>query len=184
MARIPFFSKGVVYDTTHQVVQLGQVVEYFSLGQTLPEKCVISEVFRDERGEFRYTMIGLKSLLIHSTRFVFSDRDTAIGAYADLAYPVFMAPERVKELAAHAAVATEARRRAEERKREFLHRGVEVVDYSERCLVIFTSDPNDVVVLERIRAKRNSGLVWQGRKRAGWIFPKCRQAQLAAVMTL
>ena len=184
MARIPFFSKGIVYDTPQPVVQPCQVVMYFSLAQALPEKCVISEVSCDDQGEFRYTMIGLKSLSIHTTRFIFSDEDTALGAYADFTYPVFMTSEQVKELAARAAAVAEERRRAEERKRAFLHRGVEIVDYSERCWAIFTSDPNDIVVLECIRAKRNSGLVWQGRKRAGWIFPKCRQEQLASVMVL
>lgn len=184
MARIPFFSKGVVYDTTHQVVRHCQVVECFSLGRTLPEKCVVSEVLCDAQGEFRYTLIGLKTLSIHTTRFIFSDQDTAIGVYVDLAYPVFMAPEQVAGLAVRAAAAAEAHRKAEERQQAFLHRGVEVVDYSERCLAIFTSDPNDALILERIRAKRNSGLVWQGRKRAGWVFPKCRQEQLAAVMML
>lgn len=184
MARIPFFSKGIVYDTTQQVVQPCQVVVYFSLRQALPEKCVISEVLCDDRGEFRYTMIGLKSLSIHTTRFIFSEQDTALGAYADFTCPMFMTSEQVEELAARAAAAAEECRRADERKRAFLHRDIEVVDYSERCLAIFTADPNDIVVLERIRAKRNPSLMWQGRKRAGWIFPKCRQEQLAAVMVL
>ena len=51
-------------------------------------------------------------------------------------------------------------------------------------MAIFTDDPADVAILERIRAKRNPGLKYKGRKVAGWIFPKCRQEQLAAVVTM
>ena len=39
-------------------------------------------------------------------------------------------------------------------------------------------------ILERIRAKRNQHLTYQGQKVAGWIFPKCRQAELAAVVRI
>ena len=96
----------------------------------------------------------------------------------------FLAAEQVEEVIARAAAAEKQRREEAAIAQRRLHRGALVVDYSAKALAIFTDEPSDVLVLERIKAKRNSSLTYQGRKVAGWIFPKYRQAQLAAVMSL
>ena len=103
---------------------------------------------------------------------------------SDLAYPTFLAAEQVEEVISRAAAAEKQRREEAAIAQQRLHRGALVVDYSAKALAIFTDEPSDVSVLERIKAKRNSSLTYQGRKVAGWIFPKYRQAQLAAVMSL
>mgnify|MGYP000187323031 CR=1 FL=1 len=92
--------------------------------------------------------------------------------------------EQVEEVISRAAAAEKQRREEAAIAQQRLHRGALVVDYSAKALAIFTDEPSDVSVLERIKAKRNSSLTYQGRKVAGWIFPKYRQAQLAAVMSL
>ena len=107
MAQVALLTKGIVYDTSRQVGTLHQVVERFMLGDSLCEKCIVTEIMFDEHDGYTYTLMA-----------------------------------------------------------------------------IFTDEPADVLVLERIKAKRNSSLTYQGRKVAGWIFPKYRQAQLAAVMSL
>ena len=90
----------------------------------------------------------------------------------------------IEEVISRAAAAEKQRREEAAIAQQRLHRGALVVDYSAKALAIFTDEPSDVSVLERIKAKRNSSLTYQGRKVAGWIFPKYRQAQLAAVMSL
>ena len=150
MAQVALLTKGIVYDTSRQVVTLHQVVERFMLGDSLCEKCIVTEIMFDEHAGYTYTLIGLKSLRNFRTHFIFDEHESASGFFAQ--------------------------RR--------LHRGALVVDYSAKALAIFTDEPSDVLVLERIKAKRNSSLTYQGRKVAGWIFPKYRQAQLAAVMSL
>lgn len=184
MAQIVFLTTGIVYDTDKQTAQLHQVVERFMLGDSINEKCVISEVSFDERAGYTYTLIGVKSCRIISTRFIFDERAAASGVYADLEYPSFMAAEQVAQLAARAATAELERQRLETIAAQRLHRGAMVVDYSEKCLAIFTNEPSDAAVLEHIHAKRNSSLTYQGRKVAGWIFPKYRKEQLAAVVAL
>ena len=171
MAQVALLTKGIVYDTSRQVVTLHQVVERFMLGDSLCEKCIVTEIMFDEHAGYTYTLIGLKSLRNFRTRFIFDEHESASGFFADLAYPTCSAAE--KQRREEAAI---AQRR--------LHRGALVVDYSAKALAIFTDEPSDVSVLERIKAKRNSSLTYQGRKVAGWIFPKYRQAQLAAVMSL
>lgn len=172
MAQVALLTKGIVYDTSRQVVTLHQVVERFMLGDSLCEKCIVTEIMFDEHAGYTYTLIGLKSLRNFRTRFIFDEHESASGFFADLAYPTFLAAEQVEEVISRAAAAEKQRR------------GALVVDYSAKALAIFTDEPSDVSVLERIKAKRNSSLTYQGRKVAGWIFPKYRQAQLAAVMSL
>ena len=177
MAQVALLTKGIVYDTSRQVVTLHQVVERFMLGDSLCEKCIVTEIMFDEHAGYTYTLIGLKSLRNFRTHFIFDEHESASGFFADLAYPTFLAAEQVEEVIARAAA-------AEKQRREEAARGALVVDYSAKALAIFTDEPSDVLVLERIKAKRNSSLTYQGRKVAGWIFPKYRQAQLAAVMSL
>lgn len=109
-------------------------------------------------------------------KFVLIRRDMSDRVRADLyCKAVEIAPDLAAEKQRREEAAIAQRR---------LHRGALVVDYSAKALAIFTDEPSDVLVLERIKAKRNSSLTYQGRKVAGWIFPKYRQAQLAAVMSL
>ena len=184
MAQGALLTKGIVYDTSRQVVTLHQVVERFMLGDSLCEKCIVTEIMFDEHAGYTYTLIGLKSLRNFRTHFIFDEHESASGFFADLAYPTFLAAEQVEEVIARAAAAEKQRREEAAIAQRRLHRGALVVDYSAKALAIFTDEPSDVSVLERIKAKRNSSLTYQGRKVAGWIFPKYRQAQLAAVMSL
>lgn len=184
MAQILFFSKDLIYDTTRQTGQLYQVVKRFTIGDGHCEKCVITGVVLDERQGYVYTMVGLSTFTTYTTRFVFDERDSADGVYADLEYPAFMLPGQVDDIVAKAAEVEQERQRKAVLASQRLHRSAVVVDYSERSLAIFTDEPADAVVLEQIRAKRNPGLMYQGRKVAGWIFPKYRQEQLAAVITI
>lgn len=184
MAKVVFFSKGIVYDTEKQVVQLHQVVERFMLDNSPLEKCVVTDVRFEEKSGYIYALIGLKTMISFTTRFIFSEHDSADGYYADLQYPVYMAADQVEKVIALAAIEDEKRRQEATVAKQFLHRGVLVVDYSPKALAIFTDDPADVQILERIRAKRNASLTYQGHKIAGWIFPKYRQDQLAAVISL
>ena len=149
MAQVALLTKGIVYDTSRQVVTLHQVVERFMLGDSLCEKCIVTEIMFDEHAGYTY-----------------------------------LAAEQVEEVISRAAAAEKQRREEAAIAQQRLHRGALVVDYSAKALAIFTDEPSDVSVLERIKAKRNSSLTYQGRKVAGWIFPKYRQAQLAAVMSL
>ncbi len=184
MAQVALLTKGIVYDTSRQVVTLHQVVERFMLGDSLCEKCIVTEIMFDEHAGYTYTLIGLKSLRNFRTRFIFDEHESASGFFADLAYPTFLAAEQAEEVISRAAAAEKQRREEAAIAQQRLHRGALVVDYSAKALAIFTDEPSDVSVLERIKAKRNSSLTYQGRKVAGWIFPKYRQAQLAAVMSL
>ena len=175
MAQVALLTKGIVYDTSRQVVTLHQVVERFMLGDSLCEKCIVPEIMFDEHAGYTYTLIGLKSLRNFRTRFIFDEHESASG---------FLAAEQVEEVISRAAAAEKQRREEAAIAQQRLHRGALVVDYSAKALAIFTDEPSDVSVLERIKAKRNSSLTYQGRKVAGWIFPKYRQAQLAAAMSL
>lgn len=126
----------------------------------------------------------MKTLERFSTRFIFDERDSASGVIADLEYPSFLAADQVEALIVRAMAAALDRERLAAIAARRLHRGALIVDYSEKALAIFTDDPADAVVLEHIRAKRNPNLKYKGRTAAGWIFPKCRQEQLAAVVTM
>lgn len=184
MAQIAFPSKGIIYDTDKQTGQLHQVAERITLGKGCCEKCVVVEVVFDDRVGYSYTLIGLKTLSRFCTRFFFDERDSASGVFADLEYPSFMAADQVEEVIARATAVELERERLAAIAARHLNRGALIVDYSEKALAIFTDDPADAAVLEHIRAKRNPSLKYKGRKVAGWIFPKCRQEQLAAVVTL
>lgn len=184
MARIAFPSKGIIYDTDKQTGQLHQVANRITLGSGSCEKCVVVEVVHNDRVGYSYTLVGLKTLVRFSTRFIFDERDSASGVIADLEYPSFMAADQVEALIARAMAASLERERLAAIAARRLHRGALIVDYSEKALAIFTDDPADAAVLEHIRAKRNPSLKYKGRKVAGWIFPKCRQEQLAAVVTM
>lgn len=172
MALIPFITASS-YDTSRQTAQLYQVVDRLCLGDGSAEKCVVTGMSNDEFHGYTYTLIGLSTLKTFSTQFIRDERESCSGFSADMGYPVFLAESQVADLCLRAAA-----------ERRFLNRAATIVEYSERCLAVFTSDPNDAAILERIRAKRNSCLTYQGRKVAGWIFPKYRQEQLAAVVKL
>lgn len=184
MAQVALLTKGIVYDTSRQVVTLHQVVERFMLGDSLCEKCIVTEIMLDEQVGYTYTLVGLKSLRSFSTRFIFDEHESASGFFADLAYPTFLSVEQVEQVIARAAAAEEQRREEAAIAQRRLHRGALVVDYSAKAFAIFTDEPADVPVLEHIKAKRNAHLTYKGRKVAGWIFPKYRQSQLAAVVTI
>lgn len=105
MAQVALLTKGIVYDTSRQVVTLHQVVERFMLGDSLCEKCIVTEIMFDEHAGYTYTLIGLKSLRNFSTRFIFDEHESASGFFADLAYPTFLAAEQVEEVISRAAAA-------------------------------------------------------------------------------
>ena len=58
MAQVALLTKGIVYDTSRQVVTLHQVVERFMLGDSLCEKCIVTEIMFDEHAGYTYTLIG------------------------------------------------------------------------------------------------------------------------------
>lgn len=174
---------GVLYDREQQVVRRGQRIRWFPIGDGVPQECVVVLVTHDDRG-YRYELVGLKTWERLTTRIILDETQASSGFYADLTYPSFVPEDFLVQIEARAQAAEEELRRKRAIDRQFLHRGVIIVDYSERCLAIFTDDPKDVEILERIRAKRNKNLTYQGQKVAGWIFPKCRQAELATVVQL
>ncbi|MFQ7503303.1 MAG: hypothetical protein ACLRMJ_09725 [Alistipes finegoldii] len=100
MAQVALLTKGIVYDTSRQVVTLHQVVERFMLGDSLCEKCIVTEIMFDEHAGYTYTLIGLKSLRNFRTHFIFDEHESASGFFADLAYPTFLAAEQVEEVIA------------------------------------------------------------------------------------
>lgn len=174
---------GVLYDKERQVARRGQRIKWFPIGSAFLQECVVVLVDHDDQG-YRYELIGLKSWERLTTRIILDESQAANGFFADLTYPSFVPEEALAQIEAQARATEEERLRKEKIDRQFLHRGVVIVDYSERSLAIFTDDPRDAEILERIRAKRNQNLTYQGQKVAGWIFPKCRQAELAAVVRL
>lgn len=183
MAQVALLTKGIVYDTSRQVVTLHQVVERFMLGDSLCEKCIVTEIMFDEHAGYTYTLIGLKSLRNFRTRFIFDEHESASGFFADLAYPTFLAAEQVEEVISRAAAAEKQRREEAAIAQQRLHRGALVVDYSAKALAIFTDEPSDVSVLERIKAKRNSSLTYRAQGRR-LVLPEIPSAQLAAVRSL
>ena len=52
MAQVALLTKGIVYDTSRQVVTLHQVVERFMLGDSLCEKCIVTEIMFDEHAGY------------------------------------------------------------------------------------------------------------------------------------
>lgn len=82
MAQVALLTKGIVYDTSRQVVTLHQVVERFMLGDSLCEKCIVTEIMFDEHAGYTYTLIGLKSLRNFRTRFIFDEHESASGFFA------------------------------------------------------------------------------------------------------
>lgn len=184
MAQVALFSKGIVYDTDKQTAQLHQVVDRFTLGDGISEKCVITEVFYTPEDGYLYTMIGLTTFQTLSTRFVFSSEDSAIGIFADLDRSIYMDAAHVPAVVAQAAEAELLRQQRATKEQRFLHPSAVVVEYSEKCLAVFTMEPSDKQLLEGIRAKRNPSLNYQGRKAPGWIIPKCRQQDLAAIVPI
>ena len=123
MAQVALLTKGIVYDTSRQVVTLHQVVERFMLGDSLCEKCIVTEIMFDEHAGYTYTLIGLKSLRNFRTRFIFDEHESASGFFADLAYPTFLAAEQVEEVIARAAAAEKQRREEAAIAQRRLHRG-------------------------------------------------------------
>lgn len=175
--------EGVLYDKECQVARRGQRIKWFPIGTAILQECVVVRVDHDGQG-YRYELIGLTSWERMTTRIILDETQATNGFYADLTYPSFVPEDVLVQIETRAQAAEEERCRKAEIDRQFLHRGVIIVDYSERSLAIFTEDPQDAEILERIRAKRNQHLTYQGQKVAGWIFPKCRQAELAAVVRI
>lgn len=184
MAQIAFPSKGIIYDTEIQTGRLHQVAKRVTLGGGCCEKCVVVEVAFDDRTGYSYSLIGLKTFGRFNSRFIFDERDSASGVFADLEYPSFMAVDQVEKVIAKATAAELENQRQAALANQRLNRRALIIDYSEKALAIFTDDPADAEVLKHIRAKRNPALKYKGRKVAGWIFPKYRQEQLAAVVTM
>lgn len=64
----------------------------------------------------------------------------------DLEYPSFIAADQ--EIITRATTAELERERLASITNQHLHRGVLVVDYSEKALAIFTDDPADAAILD------------------------------------
>ena len=185
MTLIPFFSKGIIYDTDRQMARRCQVVERFTLGDGIMEKCVVTDVRYDSEWGYSYTLVGLKTFVRFATRIICDERDADSGIYADCEFPAFLSAEQTAGITASSVPAEEPHRRppdsSEQNERKLL-RGAIVINYSERSYAIFTNNPAHKVILEQIHAKYNVSLTYKGRKTAGWIFPKYRQKELRAVL--
>lgn len=182
MTLIPFFSKGLLYDTERRMVRCRQLVRRFTLGDGVMEKCVVTDVRYEPGRGYSYTLVGLKTLVRFAVRFIFDERDTDCGICADCEFPAFLSAEQTAGIMARSVPAGEPHRRPPDADEPALLCGAVVVDYSARSFAIFTDNPADTAILMRIRAKRNASLTYRGRRTAGWIFPKYRQKELRAVM--
>ena len=120
MAQVVFFSKGIVYDTDKQVVQLHQVGERFMLDASPCEKCVVTGIEFAQTVGYTYTLVGLKSKNTYTSRFIFRECDSANGFYADFECLTYMAAEQVETVVAQAAIVEETNRRGTGRKRPLL----------------------------------------------------------------
>jgi len=198
MALHPFVTRGILYDTEKQTARLYQAVDRFAVSNTTGEQYVVVDVFLTVQGEYFYTLIGMKTRIVCTTKFIF---DTAqledFGFYADCSAPIILPKDFVERLIARASdlpldLAAEAalnpvdltERKAWEgvlADSARLSRQAQVVEYSDKCIAIFTTDSNDVRLLKSIRAKYNDKLTWQGRKVVGWVISKSRQFELSKI---
>ena len=189
MALHPFITRGIVYDTDKQTAQLCQLVDRMTANGY--EQYVVVDVFRTARGEYFYTLIGMNTRTVCTTQFIF---DTV---QPDCSAPVILPKNFVErliartsdlplDLAAEAALnpVDQTEREAWERLLSdcaHLSRQAQIVEYSDKCIAVFTADSNDARLLESICAKYNDNLTWQGRKVAGWIIPQSRRSVLSKI---
>lgn len=173
-----------LYHTDKQVARVNQIVGYFTMARNVEydAECVVTDVAVDANGEYWYTIVGLKSKRIYRHRFIWDSDNGAEGFSTSYKMPRFLDREQVEVIKNEAAILAERERKQEEKRNRFLH-DARIVEYSEKCLAIFTDDANDAVLLASIHAKRNEHLTWEGKKVAGWIFPKYRKEELAALVS-
>jgi len=161
------------------------------------EQYVVVDVFRTEDGEYFYTLIGMKTQTVYTTKFIFDTEQPDFGFYADCSAPVILPKNIIERLIAQASdlpldLEAEAalnpvyltNRETWERILSdcaHLSRQAQIVEYSDKCIAVFTNDSNDVRLLESIQAKHNDKLTWQGRKVSGWILPKSRLSVLSEI---
>ena len=60
--------------------------------------------------------------------------------------------------------------------------GIRVGTYSDKALVIFTENTEDVRLLLAIGARFNPWLMWQGCRTSGWIYPKSQAERLIDIL--
>lgn len=191
----PFILRGIIYDTEKQTARLYQVVD--RLTGTGYEQYVVVDVFRTKDGEYFYTLIGMTTQTVCTTRFIFDTEQPDFGFYADCSAPVILPKTFIERLIAQASdlpldlEAEAALNPVDLTNREtwerllsacaHLSRQAQIVEYSDKCIAVFTNDSNDARLLESIRAKHNDKLTWQGRKVSGWILPKSRRSVLSEI---
>ena len=195
MALHPFITRGIVYDTDKQTACLYQTVDRLTANGY--EQYVVVDVFRTAQGEYFYTLIGLNSQTVCTTQFIFDTVQPDFGFYADCSVPVILSKNFVERLIARTSdlpldLAAEAALNPVDLTEHeawenvlsnsaYLSRQAQIVEYSDKCIAIFTTDSNDARLLESICAKYNDKLTWQGRKVAGWIIPQSRRSVLSKI---
>ncbi len=195
MALHPFITRGIIYDTEKQTARLYQAVD--RLTGTGYEQYVVVDVFCTEDGEYFYTLIGMTTQTVYTTKFIFDTEQPDFGFYTDCSAPVILPKNFVERLIAQTSdlpldlEAEAALNPVDLTNREtwerllsdcaHLSRQAQIVEYSDKCIAVFTNDSNDVRLLESIQAKHNDKLTWQGRKVSGWILPKSRLSVLSEI---
>ncbi len=198
MALHPFITRGIVYDTEKQTARLYQAVNRLAVGNTTDEQYIVVDVFRTVEGEYFYTLIGMTTLTVCTTKFIF---DTAaaedFGFYADCSAPVVLPKDFVERLIARASdlpldLAAEAalnpvdlteREESEQLlEKAYLSPKAQIVEYSDKCYAVFTAEEHDAALLQFIGATKNDRLTWQGKKVSGWVVPKSHRERLARLV--
>lgn len=160
-------------DTVPGVVE-NQVLRIVVAGTNQYEECFVDEVVYNF-DHYVYKVIGLRSYRPYLTTHI----DNPVG---DSYKPILLTEVEAAEVRLKAMEVDYFKNYSVAPQARYLTTGAVIASYSEKCLVIFTSNPSDVTLLQTIHAKRNDHLTWQGVKQSGWIIPKCRQADLTKLV--
>jgi len=198
MALHPFITRGIVYDTEKQTARLYQAVNRLSVGNTTGEQYIVVDVFRNAEGEYFYTLIGMMTLTVCTTQFIFDTTEAEdFGFYADCSAPIMLPKSLVDRLIARASdlpldlVAEAALNPVDLTEREeseqlldkaYLSPKAQIVEYSDKCYAVFTSEEHDAALLQFIGATKNDRLTWKGQKVPGWVVPKSHRERLARLV--
>ena len=194
MALHPFITRGIVYDTEKQTARLYQAVNRLAVSNTTGELYVVIDVFRTAQGEYCYTLIGMTTLTVCTTKFIFDTAEAEdFGFYADCSAPVVLPKNLVNRLIARASdmafdpeeelppmmVCEESEQLLD---KAYLSPKARIVEYSDKCYAVFTAEEHDAELLQFIGATKNDRLTWQGKKVSGWVVPKSRRERLARLV--
>ncbi len=198
MALHPFITRGIVYDTEKQTARLYQAVNRLAVSNTTGESYIVVDVFRNAEGEYFYTLIGMTSLTVCTTKFIFDTTEAEdFGFYADCSAPVILpksladrliarASDLPLDLAAEAALnpvdLTEREESEQLLEKAYLSPMAQIVEYSDKCYAVFTAEKHDIDLLQFIGATRNDRLTWKGVKVSGWVIPKSHCERLARLV--